>query len=117
MPGYWERRGTIHMPSGGGSSWAVAYTLRGKFHLDVPLARDLALDLADPTGRAHAAWWLGNIDFDRVIAARDALGLSRATRRSAMKSCMCPEDGRDHRADADIIRRLVLHVAGREVSA
>lgn len=79
-------------------------------------AGDLALDLSDPTGRAHAAWWLGNSSFDDVLAACDALGISRVGRKNAMAGCMEPIDGWDHSNDADTLRRVVLHVAGREVT-
>ena len=97
----------------GGTPWG------GDLHEDYAISQKLgklALDLSDPTGRAHAAWWLGNVPFDRVLAACDALGLSAATRKNAMESCMSPAEGWNHDADADVIRRIVLHVAGREVT-
>lgn len=115
----------IHLPSGlhgvvlsvdavsGTAAVAVGGDLNHVFPR-VPLS-SLALALDRATGRAHAAWWLDNSDYDSVIAACDALGLSPGAHRNAMKSCASPVDGWDHGADADIVRSLVLNVAGREV--
>lgn len=85
---------------------------------------DLALDLSDPTGRAHAAWWL---------AAQSTKEVDAALVRYACRHVYRPEErdlgparnnyiaaflyGRSV-SDASIydFRRVVLAVAGLEVS-
>lgn len=72
---------------------------------DIPLA-DLALDLSDATGRAHAAWWARH-EFDKLFA--DLNRLSDKARRvldlATRGEDMTPEQVAD-------LRDFALHVAG-----
>lgn len=72
------------------------------------MSDDFALDLQDPTGRAHAAWFArdGFTDSEEDRLVRQS---SRHARSCAMKGLdMTPRD-------IEILRHAVLHVAGRGV--
>lgn len=76
------------------------------------LYADIALDLSDPTGRAHAAWFIRDgligVGWDQL------LGESRITgdhARSAYEHAINCIDMLDD--EIDILRRVVLHLAGR----
>lgn len=110
---------------------AVAYSDGGTTLAedDVPLA-DLALDLTDATGRAHAAWWVVDKDFgDAPIEAHMAIsgamiwGLlaspvaSEAVELWPVLRTLDPADPRllpdgSRLVDALALRLVVLHVAG-----
>ncbi|MDF1699613.1 MAG: hypothetical protein P1V36_00445 [Planctomycetota bacterium] len=77
----------------------------------------IALAQPDPTGAAHMAWWLGNRPMERVRSAVDALGIHAVDYEDAMDACVSPVDGKPDIGRIDILRRVVLHVAGREVPA
>jgi hypothetical protein len=62
---------------------------------------ELALDLSDPTGRAHAAWWAVAHSDLSTISAHDARVILSAVTGEDMK----PED-------VDRLRLVCLHVAG-----
>lgn len=67
----------------------------------------LLLDLTDPTGRAHAAWWL----MPRILTAPD---LSADEWHEARQLCTRATDGRDMTpTQIDTLARLVLRLAGR----
>jgi len=88
-----------------------------------------ALDLSDPTGRAHAAWWLlQNPGFAGRILSMSPLGVSAwwwyrsGVYMHAVTADLDPDDSRllpdgSRWVDAEALRRVVLHVAGREVPA
>lgn len=78
----------------------------------VPLC-ELALDLSDPTGRAHAAWWLDS----KGVTQSHCLAIGeRWLDLEEILSQSC-SGGEMPRACVDILRRLVLAVAGLEVPA
>lgn len=67
--------------------------------------RHLALDLSDPTGRAHAAWWVG---------ARIDLTVWPIEPGSEDEARMLAQGGEDMTAEQiDLLARLVLRLAGR----
>lgn len=71
------------------------------------LPADLWLDLTDPTGRAHAAWWL----MDRW---RSGPRLPVEDRRLVIEVCRFAEQGADMTpTQIDTLARLVLRLAGR----
>lgn len=101
---------------------------------------DLLLDLSDPTGRAHAAWWLMARHTGTKVATHSSWGPYKSWQRIYKPTLhtgdgmslytdkvdeLCPDlDWRDPRTLADgskwvyaeALRRVVLHVAGREVT-
>lgn len=81
-----------------------------------PLDVEWSLDLSDPTGAAHMAWWIGNVPLEQVRSATDSLGIRTADRQDAMDACVNPVDGDPDIERIAMLRRVVLHVAGREVS-
>lgn len=88
----------------------VAMPLPSLFVRDVPLT-SLALRLDDPTGRAHAAWWVrDNFCGDWGQLAREIgevwTRCELAHRWSAMGVNVSDEQ-------IGTLRRIVLHVAGR----
>ena len=67
----------------------------------------IALDLTDPTGRAHAAWWL----MDRW---RSGPRLPVEDRGLVLEACRFAEQGADMTSEQiDTFARLVLRLAGR----
>lgn len=74
----------------------------------------LALDLSDPTGQTHLAWWVESHIAARVTEAREAAGVSAP--RLAYLLCWM-KDGGCEAADVAEVRRVALVLAGREVSA
>jgi hypothetical protein len=94
---------------------AVGVRTEGIAHVfpRVPLS-SLALDLSDPTGRAHAAWWVltwFRRDSARALSAIRDCGLTESQATTTI--------ARAHSAaymtsdQADTLRRIVLRVAGR----
>ena len=76
----------------------------------------VALDLSDPTGRVHAAWYYA----DRLAAMTrgGGPGVPPYPRDVIVAVMESARQGRDMAPEQiDILRRLVLHVAGREVTA
>ena len=69
--------------------------------------RGLDLDLSDPTGQAHAAWWLR----ERLLADPDQYSHLRHTSRHARLQAM---KGRATRAECADLIGFVLHVAQLE---
>ena len=119
-------------------------------------SRSVFLDLSDPTGRAHAAWWLTNAagvsfhldsdghrrwslhggEFPRRSEDWSWEGIGPESRRMRLSASSTPSYGWDavdcpalddlnpddprllpdgsRWVDAEALRRVVLHVAGRE---
>ncbi len=117
LPGLLRRGSPVQYPPLMAGSWVVVDVLgetaaiaclaaetphhHGECHIS-----DLALDLSDPTGRTHAAWWWA----ERVPV--DAAGLPRD--RDAYAAMMCARRGGDMDPDEiDTLRRACLAVAGR----
>ena len=72
--------------------------------------RHLQLDLTDPTGRAHAAWW---VQF-RIINTPDALPEQVGMVRQCAQIIRCALSGLEMTPiQIDILARLVLRLAGR----
>lgn len=70
----------------------------------------VALDLTDPTGRAHAAWW---VQF-RIINTPDALPEQVGMVRQCVLIIRCALSGLEMTPiQIDILARLVLRLAGR----
>lgn len=68
---------------------------------------EVALDLTDPTGRAHAAWWL----MDRW---RSGPRLPVEDRGLVLDACRFAEQGADMTSEQiDTFARLVLRLVGR----
>ena len=74
---------------------------------------DFALDLSDPTGRAHAAWWVLGQSAGPVSKALAALDTSSTYLLGLIDRCCA---GSATAFDTEALRRIVLHVAGREGS-
>lgn len=72
-----------------------------------------ALDLSDPTGRAHAAWWVLGQSAGPVSKALAALDTSSTYLLGLIDRCCA---GSATAFDTEALRRIVLHVAGREGS-
>ena len=66
--------------------------------------RCVALDLSDPTGRAHAGWWAR--DTAEALHGDGAIRLNAEARRIIRDACA----GLD--VDAEALRRVCLHLAG-----
>ena len=91
---------------------------------------ELVLDLSDPTGRAHAAWWLdsqprqyGTCWSGFIASPRPqvAAQLGSVVGPSELFADLDPDDLRtlpdgSRWVDTEALRRIVLHVAGREGS-
>ena len=78
-------------------------------------AAGLLLDLTDATGRAHAAWWLRDwMENDEKAGAPNTALLTASERNRARMLVQMASGGR---ADAGLLRRVVLHVAGLPVSS
>lgn len=78
----------------------------------------LALDLSDPTARAHAAWYCDRMVQDADRATARAIRSSDVSMR-AHQSLAVADAIRGRPMDAErirLLRELVLHVAGREES-
>lgn len=71
---------------------------------------DFALDLSDPTGQAHLAWWVGNQSADRITDACRALGIDRGRFSDTLVNLCQPIDGREA-ADVEQARRVALVLA------
>lgn len=107
-------------------------------HREKPPIEALSLDLTDPTGRAHAAWWLGDHheagsyppDQGRPTWASYDNGWLLSTvgedflyldaKRCPVLADLNPDDTRllpdgSRWVDAEALRRVCLHVAGREI--
>jgi len=70
--------------------------------------RDLLLDLTDPTGRVHAAWWLRRwLDQDYALGDPRLHRLATADRRRARTLLQLVGEGR---GDPGILRAAVLAV-------
>ena len=74
---------------------------------------DFALDLSDPTGRAHAAWWVLGQSAGPVSKALAALDTSSTYLLGLIDRCCA---GSATAFDTEALRRIVMHVAGREVT-
>lgn len=74
--------------------------------------RCLALDLTDPTGRAHAAWWLNDHDEDALAQATRAV--SGVDDGEAWRWLIVSATSGDAWPDARVeyLRLVCLHVAG-----
>ena len=72
---------------------------------------DVALDLTDPTGRVHAAWWLAGSDGVQAAMARMGRSnldrLLRAVERARMGQSVSAEE-------VDLLRTTCLAAAGME---
>lgn len=76
-------------------------------------AAGFALDLSDPTGRIHAAWWLADNN-DAIERLPAFPGCTQNEFTAVLRGCAWP--GRNMTDEQiDILRRVVLHVAGMEV--
>jgi len=73
---------------------------------------ELVLDLSDPTGRAHAAWWVLGQSAGPVSKALAALDTSSTYLLGLIDRCCA---GSATAFDTEALRRIVLHVAGRPV--
>jgi len=70
--------------------------------------RDLLLDLTDPTGRVHAAWWLRAwLQHDHALGDPRLHRLATADRR---KSWLLLQLAGEGRGDPGILRDVVLTV-------
>ena len=78
----------------------------------IEAAEDLALDLSDPTGRAHAAWWLNDHDEDTLAQATRAV--SGVDDCEAWRWLIVSATSGDAWPDARVeyLRLVCLHVAG-----
>lgn len=100
----------------------IATTAAATGLYDIPPDR-LTLDLADPTGRAHAAWWL--TEHAELWAGEREHGVIWRRAGGAGPEAICvpaladldPDDPRllpdgSRWVDVEALRRVVLHVAG-----
>ena len=95
----------VEDPSGCSSTLVTVERDEDTMGLRLEMLHALALDLSDPTGRAHAAWWVGNHpDWMTLFGsiAEDMDAVSAATCGMDMP----PEH-------VDLLARLCMRLAGR----
>lgn len=120
IPGLLRRGSPVLATSSANAEWTITDppTAHDLVWLGMPGARgvreartsDLALDLTDPTGRAHAAWWTfqqrdppeGWTGFPPPISVEESM----VRHCAIMGADMSPEQ-------IDTLARLVLRLAGR----
>ena len=130
IPGLLRRGSPVVFRSGGHVPGTVAKFADHKGITDVPwvwwephnepngvgkpsLRNSILLDLSDPTGRAHAAWWVLGQSAGPVSKALAALDTSSTYLLGLIDRCCA---GSATAFDTEALRRIVLHVAGREGS-
>lgn len=111
------KRGVIHRLGSGGTyadvTESFAFEQGGRKVVEVSVHESpvsaLALDLTDPTGRVHLAWWLSHGDEARFGAMIESMpeGLDAYDKAFSGEDMTLQE--------IDLLVRLALRVAGRAV--